>query len=200
MENFRHEWEVKQAKRAADAATLAAQHPHLVSVAKNKGNSLTAAAKNIRIELARAFPGVAFSVKTSRFSMGDSIDIRWTDGPTAEQVENISDKYAAGSFDGMTECYNYASCAWTDAFGDAKFVHTTREHSDRFVAAVLARMARYWGVEVVPSVEDFRQGRLRHVKANCSDFGSEVHRAMARHTCALTKASRCGPVCTFGEW
>jgi hypothetical protein len=132
------DYAAKQAAARFAADALIAANPHLVAVSA-KVDGLMAAAKNIRIELARAFPGVKFSVKSSRFSMGDSIRINWIDGPTTAQVEAIVNRYEAGSFDGSTDCYNYrGDRAFTDAFGDAKFVQTSREYSDRTLANVMA--------------------------------------------------------------
>ena len=101
------DYEAKMKARAAAAAALAAANPWLVPVWSVKGGALIAAAKNIRIELARAFPGVKFSIKSRRFSMGDAIDVSWTDGPNSRQVDEIIDRYSAGSFDGMQDLYTY---------------------------------------------------------------------------------------------
>lgn len=119
------------------AEALKQTHPYLIPVSE-KNNSLVAAAKNIRIELARAFPGIKFSVRSERFSMGDAIRVSWTDGPTTAQVEEITSWYTAGDFDGMTDCYNYRKDhAWSDAFGDAKYISTSRELSDDLVQRAL---------------------------------------------------------------
>ena len=179
-------WELERINRAAAAKILQQQNPHLVPVSE-KVNSLVAAGKNIRIELSAAFPGVKFSVRSSRFSGGDSLRVSWIDGPTDEQVSAIANKYAAGSFDCMTDCYNYEHSTWTDAFGDAKYVQTTREYSDAFIVRVLDRVSRYWGADPAPTLEDYRMGRLWKVKSNASDFQREVHRALYRHTQCVTK-------------
>lgn len=155
------DWKAKEAARAVAAAALAAANPHLVSVAK-EGDSLRAAAKNIRIELARAFPGVKFSVKSRRFSGGDAIDVSWIDGPVSAQVDAIIDKYSAGSFNGMEDLYVYSRDAWIDAFGDAKYVHSRREMSDAAIAKAIRLVSSKYalpaGVEV--SVEAYRKGAL----------------------------------------
>jgi hypothetical protein len=170
------------------ASQLRAAYPRLVPVSEQR-NALVAAAKNIRIELAARFPRTKFSVRSSRFAGGDSIHVSWCDGPTDEQVDAIVGRYRAGSFDSMADSYEYrADRAWSDTFGDAKYVHTQRDYSDALVARVLARMWRYWGDldnGVAPTLADFRTGRLWGVKARCSDFGREVHRALARHTCHI---------------
>jgi hypothetical protein len=150
-----------QAARKFAAEQLVATHPHLAPAGNN---SLVAAAKNIRTELALAFPSTKFSVKSRRFSGGDSIDVSWTDGPTTSQVDPIINRYSAGSFDGMTDSYNYEHCAWTDAFGDAKYVHSHRDYSARAIAGAIRTVyTRYAGnLEAIamPSAEDFNKGRL----------------------------------------
>lgn len=55
-------------------------------------------AKLVRQSLKEAFPGVKFSVRSDR-----CIRIRWTDGPTKDQVKEVSGKFAGSYFDGMTD-------------------------------------------------------------------------------------------------
>lgn len=109
---------------------LKAQYSWAVSPS-NKLDSLNAAAKNLRTELKRAFPGVKFSVRSSRFSGGNSIDISWSFGPTNPQVCKISNKYQDGHFDGMQDLYEYDRSAYGNAvshvLGRAKFVAEQRD-------------------------------------------------------------------------
>jgi len=51
-------------------------------------------AKLIRGQLKRRFPGVKFSVRSSSYSMGSSVAIHWTDGPTEKTVNAITSPYA----------------------------------------------------------------------------------------------------------
>lgn len=155
------DWKAKEAARAVAAAALAAANPHLVSVAK-EGDSLRAAAKNIRIELGRAFPGVKFSVKSRRFSGGDAIDVSWIDGPVSAQVDAIIDRYSAGSFNGMEDLYEYSRDAWTDAFGDAKYVHSRREMSDAAIGRAIRLVSSKYALpaDVEVSVASYRKGAL----------------------------------------
>jgi hypothetical protein len=184
IESQQAAWEIKKAQRSSAAALLHANHPELVPAGSN---SLVAAAKNIRRELSVEFRGCKFEVRSSRFSGGDSIDVRWADGPTSQQVDAIIGKYAAGSFDGMTDCYDYSHTAWTDAFGDAKYVHSHRNYSDKFLNSVLSRVARYWGVDPAPTADDYKQGRIWNFRVpNCGDFQRECHVALSRHTCYAT--------------
>lgn len=63
------------------------------------------AAKCIRQELKQSYPGVKFSVRSESYSGGDSVDIKWFDGPTYESVNRIVGKYKYGQFDGMRDLY-----------------------------------------------------------------------------------------------
>lgn len=80
--------------------------------------SPTDTAKLIRVQLKAKFPKVKFSVKTSVYSGGSSINIKWTDGPTGEMVEKICKPYAGSGFDGMTD-YKYSVDAWLLPTGEA---------------------------------------------------------------------------------
>lgn len=187
------DYKAKQAAEAAGVAALVACNPHLVPAAICKGGSLIAATKNIKIELGLAFPGVKFSIKSRRFSMGDAIDVSWIDGPTSKQVDEIIDRYSAGSFNGMEDIYEYSRDYWIKAFGDAKYVHSQRTMSDaaieKAIRLVRSRYELPAGVEV--SIEAYRKGSLRSVpfdggwqKQNVQDLISE---AVYRQCYALTK-------------
>ena len=126
-------------KTTLDAAVsaLRAAHPDLVNPAHTKGGSLIAASTNLRTELRKALPGHKFSVTAERFAGGNALRVSWTDGPSLSRVENIADKYQDGYFDGQTDCYNYTKSEWTEAFGAAKFVQTSRELSPQIQAWIM---------------------------------------------------------------
>lgn len=110
------------------------------------GSDRVTAAKNIRIELKAAFPGVKFSVTGRCFSGGDSIDVSWTDGPLAEEVNKITKKYQDGSFNGMEDIYEYnKDNSFTNAHGSAKYVQTHREMSDEARAVIIAKIEERTG-------------------------------------------------------
>ncbi len=83
-------------------------------------------AKAIKKELKKAFPTIKFSVKSSNFSMGDSVDISWNLGPHTDQVDKIVNKYQYGHFDGMTDYYEYSNKR--DDIPQAKYVSTQRRY------------------------------------------------------------------------
>ena len=202
------DYQAKQMAKAAAAKALQAANPFLVPVGAK--DSLQTAAANVRIELKRAFPGVKFSIKTSRFSGGDSLRVRWIDGPTTEQVDAIANKYAAGRFDGMTDCYDYEANAWTDAFGDAKFVSTEREYSDQALANAIRTVSAQWagnlaslGIEPL-TVTNYRTGQYYRIQPsgagnNYWSLESIIFRTAAKRTYALNKTPKALPMMEADE-
>lgn len=59
----------------------------------------------IRADLKSLYPGVKFSVTSESFSMGNSVNVSYTDGPTIKDVESHIKKYQYGHFNGMEDMY-----------------------------------------------------------------------------------------------
>lgn len=149
----RREEQERKERQAQRRMALPAEHPHLTPAAQSKQSPHALGAKNLRKELTRAFSGVTFSVTSDSYSGGNSIDVKWTDGPTTEAVERIAKRYERGSFDGMTDCYNYDhSNVWPDVFGGAKYVMCSRSVS---VAHTIKAAEVQLGVTLTP--EQFNQ-------------------------------------------
>lgn len=112
----------------------------------------------IRKVLRNAFPATKFSVTTARGSMVSSVDVRWTDGPTVKLVDKFLAPFESGSFDGMTDGYDYKTGADRFIIVDGqtyetgcRYVHTSRTISPALANRCIAQVAEYWGgVEVVP--------------------------------------------------
>ena len=60
-------------------------------------------AKLVRAALARAFPGVKFSVRSQSYSGGCSVNVRWTDGPTEGRVSPVAKQFEGKRFDGSID-------------------------------------------------------------------------------------------------
>jgi hypothetical protein len=107
------------------------------------GAALTA--KMIKTRLTALYPKVKFSVKSDTFSMGDSVDIRWTDGPTQEAVNKITKQYQHGSFDGMQDMYNYEAIDSSLGCNGAKYVFCHRNTSAEYKAKLHAKAEEKYG-------------------------------------------------------
>jgi hypothetical protein len=140
---YKRDEEERQAKRQekereeADAAAgLSQQYPYLTPLKASGKSRWAGGAANIRTELERAFPGVAFRVTSDSYSMGSSIDVKWTDGPTMKQVTDITGKYQTSHFDGMQDLETSCSTVFNGVFGGAKHVFESRTDSDELVLSV----------------------------------------------------------------
>lgn len=146
-------------------------------------------AKVIRKILKAAFPATAFSVKTARGSMVSSVDIRWTDGPTAALVDALVGCFEAGTFDGMTDSYTYDSDTLLDVEGTkyrpgCRYVRTTRELSPTLARRCAEQVATYYGAPVPVIIEYVSQWtkeicwKLEHDTRIADEYASTlIHRA-----------------------
>jgi hypothetical protein len=144
------------------------QHPELETTGGKKSGGVLCAA-NIRKELKKAFPGIKFYIHSDY----SSVNIHWTDGPTAKELKAITDKYENGSFDGMTDCYNYASDAWNDVFGGVNYVFEERGYSEAFLRARLIEVEAKYGkfpddvsAEIIVSKIDYTGKPYAYVNNN----------------------------------
>lgn len=80
-------------------------------------------AKLIRKELKENFPSIKFSVTSETYSMGDSVNISYTDGVKYESVDSIVSKYQYGSFNAMEDIYENTN---TKDMPQVKFVQIRR--------------------------------------------------------------------------
>ena len=68
------------------------------------------AAHAIRWELKRKYPGHTFTVRSSRFSGGDSVTVGLPpdlDHEAVREIRTLLNKYQKGRFNGMTDGYDY---------------------------------------------------------------------------------------------
>ncbi len=95
-------------------------------------------AKAIRQELAKAFPETTFKVTSSSFAGGNSVDTRWNNGPTENQVYDLIGKYQYGSFDSMQDLYEHSNNR--NDIPQVRFVQTCRDISKDLVQTIFECM------------------------------------------------------------
>lgn len=96
-------------------------------------------ARFIRQLLKESFPGIKFSVVKDDYSMGASVYVRWDDGPTVKQVDDVLNLVNGKTFDGMTDSSSYHDRYWCGErihFG-IDMVSTNRSMSDAKRAAFM---------------------------------------------------------------
>ncbi|WP_247753203.1 LPD29 domain-containing protein, partial [Citrobacter freundii] len=153
----------------------APEYKHLKKVADNKGKCEAATvSSNIRAELKKAFPGVKFSVKKLSF---DCVQISWTDGPTKNEVEAISDKYEDGHFNGMEDIYEYNTSPFNVVYGGVKYVTTRRDYSNELVEKGIIQARKQFGNDLVPencNAEMYQSGALSKLSREYFMYGFET--------------------------
>jgi hypothetical protein len=158
---------------------LIKKHPNLIPVEPNKYPNQTLAAKNIRRELKKHFPNIKFSVTSKSYSMGDNVNVTWTNGPAKAKVEAITNKYQYGWFDGMTDCYNSNNDPFNNVFGGTKHLFTDRKYSDEVIQSAIDTVWKKFGVEEpLMTAEDYKQGNTWYVKIGRETTQTMIYREL----------------------
>lgn len=108
-------------------------------------------AKHLRTALKATFPAVKFSVRSRSYSMGASIDVAWTDGPTRKEVDAITEGFAGATFDGMQDLKEHKGAMIMGGEyvrSGADFIFTRRELSDAGWLSVAELVATTFNVPV----------------------------------------------------
>jgi hypothetical protein len=105
----------------------------------------------IRADLRKAFPWVKFTVRISRYSMGSSVRIGWTDGPMVDLVDRVVKGYQGISFDGSDDSTHHhgVKSPSGEIVHAGAYVTTSRRISPAAEARIRRRVvagADYWPI------------------------------------------------------
>lgn len=131
---------------------------------KQKSTAANCAAA-IREELKTSFAGVKFSVTSENFSMGNSVNIKWIDGPTEDEVKTITGKYQYGHFNGMEDIYEYSNSR--EDIPQTKYVTESRNLSEANKATIEAAALEIWKGDDWDT-KNHRQRQVRELFNNTS--------------------------------
>lgn len=113
-------------KSSAAAMNSANQYEHLTK-ASDKLSGSKLAAKNIRIELKKQFPGTKFSVRSDY----NSVRVKWKNGPSKKSVQAFTSRHDSGTFDGMTDCAGWDHTnVFGQTYGECRYVTENRDVDD----------------------------------------------------------------------
>lgn len=138
---------------AAECERIKAENPKLTV-----GGGCVIAAKNMRAMLKAAWPKVKFSVRSESFSGGNAVRVSWTDGPATKDVDAIANRFSPGWFDGMTDSYQYKTSPWSDTFGSAKYISTSRNYSLAMIERSIASLVAEYGDKNAVTAEQYNNG------------------------------------------
>jgi hypothetical protein len=112
--------------------------------------SVVDTAKLIRAALKESFAGVKFSVKSSSYAGGASINISYVDGPTSKQVEDVISVFEGSYFDGMQDYkgQNYANLDGEEVKFGADFVFVRRNLSVPVLSYCARKVCNYYGIDI----------------------------------------------------
>jgi hypothetical protein len=112
-------------------------------------------AKLVRAALKESFPGVKFSVRSSVYSGGASINVNYVDGPNYDQVKRVVGMFEGSYFDGMTDYkgLNYSSFNGQEVRFGADFIFVERKFTVAFLEAAVDAAAAELGF-AAPKVVD----------------------------------------------
>lgn len=119
-------------------------------------------AKIVRQELKEVFPNQKFSVRIQRYSGGSSIDVSWTDGIPAKEVEGVIGKYEGATFDGMIDLQEMVDVDINGVmvhFG-SHYIQANRHYSDKATNKTIKRIAEDYGYDNVRTWDETNRIRI----------------------------------------
>lgn len=120
-----------------------------LTVVTDKYNQKTAA-NNLRALLKAKFPVTKFSVKKHRY---DSYTVSWEDGPTDQQVSEITHLFKDEGWDGMTDSSYPIVTLFNQRYGGIGYISTSRNISDAVRSQELELLNKELGKEY--QMEDY---------------------------------------------
>lgn len=115
----------------AEKAAMPARYPHLAALVGGDWKARKADKKaNLMAALRHAFAGIFFSVRNSH---GSTYDIRWENGPTVREVDEVCNMFKNSKFNGMTDSTDYYDNAFADVFGSFEYLFTHRDPSREII-------------------------------------------------------------------
>ncbi len=134
--------------------------------------SVTDTAKLVRKALKANWPTTKFSVISKSYSMGASITIFWTDGPTDKAVEEKVKCFEGASFDGMIDLKSYHDSILDGrkVQFDADYVFTQRNISNHDQKVELAKEL----LRLTCHIEIDNYGNERFGNENLTDLARRI--------------------------
>jgi hypothetical protein len=124
--------EAKRTANEQEKAELRVKYPYLTPLTDpNDKKNITM--DNIRAMLKNEFPGIKFSVVHPHYG---TVNIRWTDGPTTEQVSKLEKLFQDHHSDETGDYWDYKGGNFNDLFGGMSFVFCNRDMSKETETAI----------------------------------------------------------------
>lgn len=110
---------------------------------KNKTTAAQAASQ-IREILKKEFPKTKFSVTSENYSMGNSVNVDWTDGVSKRKVEKLISHYQYGKFNSMDDLYENTNNR--KDIPQTKYLFCNRKISEEVYLIKLDELRTRWNI------------------------------------------------------
>ena len=143
-----------------------------------------------------------FSVRSHTCAGGASIDVRWTEGPRADQVDAVAGRFKGADFDGMTDSMSYRGHAidgQPTRFG-ADFIFTAREAPADKVEVLADIFARADRADWLALAGRFGMERIARTALSHHFDAREIAHAILRELPAPEFEGRCSRVADAVTW
>jgi Large polyvalent protein associated domain 30/Large polyvalent protein associated domain 29 len=172
LETQRRADEAEAKRKAFNAAVArlqnAPEYEHLKQGCDEYSGKL--AGSNIRIELKKAFPGIKFSVRKEHHG---SLNIDWTDGPTAAEVKKITNKHESADFDASEDLEKLAAGPFNKVFGGSKYIFHQHAHSFKVLSEASQTICSQYGWDLL-KVEPNDDGTA-YIRCDAEDHYRKVY-------------------------
>ena len=98
-------------------------------------------AKIARKSLKQRWPHTKFSVRSSRYAGGSSIDVSWLDGPTTKAVEAAVGHLEGSDFDGTTDLKSRTGAPYGN-----DYIFCQRDYSDATMEKMASQLKAKHGI------------------------------------------------------
>jgi hypothetical protein len=141
----------------------------------NQYFSCAETAKLVRAALKESFPGVKFSVRSSVYSGGASINVNYVDGPSYDQVKRVVGMFEGSYFDGMTDYKgsNYGSLDGQEVRFGADFIFVNRKFTAPILTGAASEVLNKYGLDnevVIDSGGQYSGAYIKSVGANADSL------------------------------
>lgn len=150
----RHEEEKKQAS-IDRTERLKKEYDYLTI--KTRETTTRDETNNVRKVLKKRFPTTKFSVRYDSFSGGDSIYVKWTDGPKEEDVRPIVKMFQDSHSDYTGDYWDYDPSEFNNLFGGFAYTHADREFSEEILNEYTDKI-----IAMIPEFEERRTYNEAH--------------------------------------
>lgn len=136
-------------------------------------------AKLVRKALKAEFPGQKFSVRSSVYSGGASIDVEWFDGPTTKQVDKILGRFEGKGFDGMIDMAYYVQ-HWMLPDGSIQLAKSPGTEDSRGVYPKIENAKPHPDAKLVHFGADYVTPNRRYTRETLTKVAAEAIKELER--------------------